>query len=294
MRMLHIFAEEPPATALADALYVDGVGASVRETRDGGFALWVHEEDEMERAQALLARFLASPDDPIFTERQRAARAQRKAEEAREKQIQKRVERVRTQLERADGPPLMTYAMIAIAVGFYLLAEVRPEIARELVPRGSGRTMTEAVLNGLTSRPWTFLTPVFVHGGLLHLIFNVLWVRQLGMLVERAHSPWRLLLMTAVFGISGVVLELFWSGSLAVGLSGVVYGLLGYLYFRGKFDPRFPFVIPRTTMLWMMAWFALCFFPGFPVANGAHTAGLVLGSAWGYLASGDLGRRAKR
>jgi membrane associated rhomboid family serine protease len=163
-----------------------------------------------------------------------------------------------------------------------------------MLPQGAGFTITEAIVDGLTSQPWTFLSPVFVHGGLLHLIFNVLWIRDLGSVMERAHSSLRMFGATVLFGVGGVITELYWSQSPAVGLSGVVYGLLGYLFFRGKYDPTYPYQIPRSTMLWMMAWFVLCFVPGFRIANGAHTAGLVIGSLWGYLASGDLRRRLLR
>ena len=294
MRMLHLFDDPRSAEILSDALYADGVETSVRETREGQHALWVHDESQMDAAKAMLARFEASPADPIFDERQRAARARRKAEEAREKKSRHRVEKMRDQLARAEATPYVTYGVMAFSVGLYFLVEARPEIGRAMLPHGVGYTITEAILNGLTTKPWTFVSPVFVHGGLLHLIFNVLWIRDLGSVMERVHSSWRMLGATLLFGVAGVITELYWSQAPAVGLSGVVYGLLGYLYFRGKYDPGFPSRLSHQTMLWMMAWFVLCFVPGFRVANGAHTAGLVLGSLWGYLASGDLRRRLLR
>ncbi len=294
MRMLHLFDDPRSAELLSDALYADGVETSVRETREGQHALWVHDEAQMDAAKAMLARFEASPTDPIFDERQRAARAHRRAEEARERKSRHRVEKMRDQLARTEATPYVTYGIMAFSVGLYFLVEARPEIGRAMLPQGVGYTVTEAILNGLATKPWTFVSPVFVHGGLLHLIFNVLWVRDLGGVMERAHSSWRMLGATLLFGVAGVITELYWSQAPAVGLSGVVYGLLGYLYFRGRYDPSFPYRLSQQTMLWMMAWFAICFFPGFRVANGAHTAGLVLGSLWGYLASGDLRRRLLR
>ncbi|MCB9612016.1 MAG: rhomboid family intramembrane serine protease [Sandaracinus sp.] len=294
MRMLHLFDDARAAETLSDALYADGVETSVRETREGQHALWVHDESQMDAAKAMLARFEASPADPIFEERKRAARAQRKAEEAREKKSRHRVEKMRDQLARAEATPFVTYGIMAFSVGLYFLVEARPEIGRAMLPYGEGFTITEAILNGLMTKPWTFFSPVFVHGGLLHLIFNVLWIRDLGSAMERVHSSLRMFGATLLFGVGGVITELYWSHAPAVGLSGVVYGLLGYLYVRGKYDPGFPIRVPRSTMLWMMAWFVLCFVPGFRVANGAHTAGLVLGAVWGYLASGDLRRRLLR
>lgn len=291
MRMLHLFDDARAAETLSDALYADGVETSVRETREERFALWVHDETQMDAAKAMLARFQASPADPLFEERQRAARARRKVEETKEKKSRHRVEKMRDQLERADATPFVTFGIMAFSVGLYFLTEARPEIGLAMLPHGSGFTITEAIVDGLTTKPWTFVSPVFVHAGLLHLIFNVLWIRDLGGVFERAHTSLRMFGATLLFGVGGVITELYWSQAPAVGLSGVVYGLLGYLYFRGKYDPSFPYQIPRTTMLWMMAWFVLCFVPGFRIANGAHTAGLVLGSLWGFLASGHLRRR---
>jgi GlpG protein len=76
------------------------------------------------------------------------------------------------------------------------------------------------------------------------------------------------------------------AGPVFGGMSGVVYGLLGYIWMRGKFDPGSGLFVHPSTVTMMIVWFFACFTPIIPhVANGAHAVGLVMGIAWGYLSS---------
>jgi len=293
MRMLHLFDDARAAETLSDALYADGVETTVRETRDDQYALWVVDETQMDAAKAMLARFQASPADPIFEERQRAARARRKAEEAKEKKSRHRVEKMRDQLAQADATPTVTYGLMVFTVGLFMLDLARPEIGRALGAHAFGFDVGARIVDLATHRPWVFFSSLFVHSGVLHIAFNVMWIRDLGTALERAHSSLWLLVATLTFGVMGVLAELAWTGAAAIGLSGVVYGLLGYMYVRGRLDLGFPLQPSRTTMIWMMGWFAICFLlPG--VANGAHAGGLASGALWGYLASGHLRRRLRK
>ena len=61
-------------------------------------------------------------------------------------------------------------------------------------------------------------------------------------------------------------------------------------YGPGRYDPTYPVRLPRSTVLWMMVWFVLCFSGIMPVANTAHTVGLVVGGLWGFLQSGYIRR----
>src|SRR3990167_1681344 len=87
------------------------------------------------------------------------------------------------------------------------------------------------------------------------------------------------------------IAQFLWSGPLFGGMSGVVYGLLGFLWIRGQLDPYFNIVLNRQVVIMMIAWFFLCL-TGLMgnVANMAHGLGLATGMAWGYLTSGHLGR----
>ena len=68
------------------------------------------------------------------------------------------------------------------------------------------------------------------------------------------------------------------------GMSGVVYGLLGYIWIRGKYDPLSGFYLENWIVIMMIGWFLLGFTGMIGhIANAAHGAGLAAGMAWGYL-----------
>jgi GlpG protein len=64
----------------------------------------------------------------------------------------------------------------------------------------------------------------------------------------------------------------------------VIYGLFGYIWLRGRFDPGSGLFIDRQNIVLMLVWFLACFTGWIgPIANFAHGAGLVLGAACGWL-----------
>jgi GlpG protein len=69
-------------------------------------------------------------------------------------------------------------------------------------------------------------------------------------------------------------------------MSGVVYGLLGYVWIRGKFDPASGLYLHRSTVIMMLIWLVAGFARVLgPIANYAHLGGLLIGMAWGWLSS---------
>ena len=74
-------------------------------------------------------------------------------------------------------------------------------------------------------------------------------------------------------------------------MSGVVYGLLSYIWIQGKFNPRSGLWLDQTTTIMMLIWFALCW-SGFVgnIANMAHTVGLISGVLIGLIYSPNIWR----
>jgi len=125
---------------------------------------------------------------------------------------------------------------------------------------------------------WRLLTPIFLHFGLLHLVFNMLWLWDLGDILERVQGSRWLLLFIVVIGVTSNLAQYAYAGPLFGGMSGVVYGLLGYLWLRSYLDPRFPLRPNKSVVYMMLGWFILCW-TGLlgPIANMAHTVGLAAG-----------------
>jgi membrane associated rhomboid family serine protease len=132
---------------------------------------------------------------------------------------------------------------------------------------------------------WRLITSVLPHTDFLHLVFNLYWFWIFGTAIERVYGHFRTLLLILVlaFGSSSFEFALSYGG---VGLSGVGYGLFGFLYVLSKHDDRFKGFIDQRTVNLFVGWFVFCIFTTathiFSVANVAHTAGAVFGWLLGY------------
>ncbi|BBB67788.1 hypothetical protein UNDYM_3535 [Undibacterium sp. YM2] len=143
----------------------------------------------------------------------------------------------------------------------------------------------------LSGQVWRLLTPAFIHFGLMHLIFNLLWVWDLGIVIENRKGPRFYLgffLVAAV--ISNIAQYLLTDNPYFGGMSGVIYGLFSYVWIRGRYDAAFNGIMRKATVNMMLAWFVLCW-TGLlgPIANWAHTMGLLVGAAWAYIECKKLG-----
>jgi rhomboid protease GluP len=140
-------------------------------------------------------------------------------------------------------------------------------------------------------RWWTVLSASWLHGGVLHILFNMLWVRQLAPAVGDLYGPGRMVIIYTVAGVAGFVasstagatlsfmpIRQLQGAPLTVGASASIFGLLGAIVYYGR----------RTgsSMASSQAWtYAVVLFvfglvmPG--IDNYAHAGGF----AGGYLAS---------
>jgi membrane associated rhomboid family serine protease len=134
---------------------------------------------------------------------------------------------------------------------------------------------------------WRLLTPMFIHFNAIHIICNMLWLRDLGSMIEGRQSSLHLAIMVVIIAAFSNLGQFYVTGYPGFGgMSGVVYGLLGYVWLRGRFDPASGLFLHPTTVTMMIIWFFACYTGWLgPIANTAHAVGLVMGMAWGYLSS---------
>lgn len=127
--------------------------------------------------------------------------------------------------------------------------------------------------------PWRWVTPAFLHFGLLHLVFNLSWWVYLGNLIERRLGNW---VLSAIF-ITGALLSNWMQYLLADanfgGLSGVVYALLGFCWIHSVLHPKSSPLISTPVVGFMLVWMVLGFTDVLFInmANWAHLFGLIGG-----------------
>jgi GlpG protein len=142
---------------------------------------------------------------------------------------------------------------------------------------------------------WRWLTPIFLHFGILHFIFNSLWLSMLGSRIEEVMGTLHVILIVVTTGVVSNAVQFWWSeASNFGGMSGVVYALLGYLWIANSIAPHPFMLLPKGIVPFMIGWLVLCMTPlvtfllGVGIANAAHLGGLLsgmsLGLAFGLLA----------
>lgn len=287
MRIIGHLGGEAAARTLGDYLYVQGIENQI-EPHEQGWAVWVHDEDKLEPAERIFQEFQANPADAKYVAKSRAAAGLRQDQEKREtayrKKIHNRGNLIRPYAVYGFGRLTLALIVISALVFIALNLGVRQSVLAALTISNyypSGLPLPE-VRHG---QIWRLITPIFLHFSFLHIFFNLLWLRDLGSMIEGRQSTLALGRLVLVIAIISNLGQYFFGRSPAFGgMSGVVYGLLGYVWMRGKTDPGSGLYLHPTTVSMMLIWLVLCF-TGFlgPVANAAHTVGLLVGMGWGYL-----------
>ncbi|WP_137165381.1 rhomboid family intramembrane serine protease GlpG [Salinimonas lutimaris] len=126
---------------------------------------------------------------------------------------------------------------------------------------------------------WRLIGPVFLHFSALHFVFNLLWWSMLGAQIERTLGLSMLLLVFFISGITSNIAQLLMDGPNFGGLSGVVYALLGFVWWTGWLKPSWGLTLPRSVIGFMLVWLVVGYADVLWVqmANTAHTVGLISG-----------------
>src|SRR5262245_3339081 len=136
-----------------------------------------------------------------------------------------------------------------------------------------------AVLHG--GEPWRLLTYAFLHGGLLHIGFNMVWLRQIGPFLEDEYGPFRfatIYLGSAIAGGIAIVI----AGTGGVGASGAIFGLTGAGFAYGKRrGGTWGAQLRGTFGQWALYGLLFSFAPD--VSMSGHIGGLIGGFALGWV-----------
>ena len=292
MRRVGQLPSEAEAHTFHDALVSRGI-ENTAEAEDGGaISIWVHDDDQITEAARLFALFRAMPNAPEFREATTKAAAIRaqlvKSERSRRSTV---VDEARVGYERnflAQGWVPILLLVISVAVTFYTDFFANKE-AMQLIhisqvpyagefPGGGSHFLPEV----RAGEVWRLITPIFAHGSLMHILFNMMWLVQLGRFIESRFGAAKLLALVMVIGVGSNLAEYLWKSPYFGGMSGVNYGLFGFLWMKGKFGRGQDWQLPQQTVQLMLMWMVLCY-TGLmgPIANAAHTVGLLIGALLG-------------
>lgn len=169
--------------------------------------------------------------------------------------------------ELPDYP--VTAGTMVLAVGvtaaFWLDVDISPVFASAEIRRGE---------------LWRLVTDIFPHGGTLHLLFNLYWTWIFGTMIEQVLGHFKTAALFLLLAVGASALEFaFLRGG--IGLSGVGYGLFGFLWIASRSDDRFRDAIDQRTVVTFLLWFVFCIITTvtniMPIANLEHGGGLALG-----------------
>lgn len=306
MRQIGSLAGVEEARKFSDYLLAKGIANTVEEGRDG-WAIWVENDDQLEQASQELEEFARNPAGEQYRHVGLEASAIRAREERREKRLRRNYIDVRTSWAFA-GQMMRPVTMVLVVLSLGCTA-LYWFAGQQLVRGGPSLPWKIVSYLWISSMPlagrwqglaqvahgqiWRLVTPIFIHMTVIHLLFNLLWLVDLGAMIERGRGGWLLVGLVLITAVVSNLAQYFWGGAAFGGMSGVIYGLFGYAWMKSRYRPDLGLNLnPNTTMI-MLVWLVLCMVGVIPhVANAAHVAGLAVGVVAGR--GGYWWRRGKR
>lgn len=150
-------------------------------------------------------------------------------------------------------------------------------------------SLMETLANG---EYWRMFTPMLIHFSWLHVVFNLLWVWEIGRRIEAEHGGPPLILIVLFTSLISNLTQFFLSGpGLFGGMSGVVFGLLGHSLVWSRMLPLRSMRVPNGIYIFMFIYLAVGFTGAIDLlglgdlANGAHLGGLIGGVLTGAIAA---------
>ncbi len=206
-------------------------------------------------------------------------------------------------LNFADVPPpvaqprrrinytFLRYSPTVYIIGLCVLVYfVEVYLSRSLTP-SEGAIWVLGALNGravFAGQWWRMIASVFLHGGVLHIAFNMWALFNLGILAEILYGRRNYVILYLLCGLGGSALSIIWHpNQLGVGASGAIFGIAGALLPALKFqrNPRVAAALRGSfSSIGLFVIYNLLFGAAVPfIDNAAHLGGLITGIVSGYL-----------
>jgi len=177
--------------------------------------------------------------------------------------------------------PLFTYIFLGVNIAIFLLMALAGGSTNESTLMAFGVKSNPQIARG---EWWRFITPIFIHIGMLHLFFNsyALWI--VGPQVEKLYGAARFVILYVLTGVAGVYASYFYHPqSESAGASGAIFGLFGVLLVFGvRYRNSIPPFFKRAVGTGVLPVIVINLIIGFTIPaidNSAHIGGLLAGAA---------------
>jgi len=146
------------------------------------------------------------------------------------------------------------------------------------------------------SRPWTFVTAIFLHANIIHIISNMIGLFFFGIYLEQKISKAGFIFIFLSAGIVGNIVFMVAATDPTIsglGASGAIFGIMGTLTVLEPRSTVFVSGIPMPMFVAAIFWFFLNYFqllgPG--IGYGAHIGGLLFGIAMGFYYRNQISKK---
>ena len=317
MRLIGVIDDPKPAQQLSAFLLPEGIENRIDLDEYRKSEIWVKDEDQFKTASEAFEQHQSNPADPKYAQSVEAAIKLVKQRQQKARSVQKNMVKVK------HGPTPTLGPIVKTIIGLTILVAILTNFgARETAEQGANRALQfvaveKPLADELTQQYgfksdslhvrlaslkrgefWRLLTPIFIHYGVMHLVFNVIMFFQFGKMVEGRYGSMRIAILILVCAVlsnfaQGVVPTQFGgspanyyrSGMLISsfgGLSGVVFGLFGFILVKQSTDATSGFFLPQSTIMFLLIYMVFCMTPlapaiGLNIANWAHGIGFLVG-----------------
>ncbi|AOY58076.1 peptidase S54, rhomboid [Desulfococcus multivorans] len=129
---------------------------------------------------------------------------------------------------------------------------------------------------------WSLVSAGYLHGSLLHILFNMIALKQLGTLTIQAYGARRMIVIYTLTGIAGYAASYLAGVRFTIGASAAICGLIGALLYYGKSrGGLFGEALFKQVSGWLVGLFLIGLMPN--INNWGHGAGILSGIAVGYI-----------
>jgi GlpG protein len=299
MRQFGTLPNEEDARRLAGYLATQGIAVQVMPEQ-ASWVLWVRDEDQLEQAREELARFHVQPQDARYqiadVQPQPARRRNplRAATRSRGPRRASRFRRSNAARTRAAVALFLIAVSVTVTLGSWF-GRVRSDALGYSAIRVLSFADIDAMMRADSKDPffslrsgqlWRLVTPIFLHFNWEHILFNMVMFYYLASQLERLQGPLKLGLIVLLLAVVSNVAQAYFEGPNFGGMSGVVYGLLGYIWMKVSYEPDLGYMLDPLMFVVALAWFFMCLFNFFEdqnVANYGHAGGLVSGIVIGII-----------